>query len=1137
MLAAPQIKLPDDSGVTTQLVVTTNNPQFAFSGTVSTSTVDVQINLNGSGWVSDPSFVALSGTSFAVPNPSSYPGGLDLNRGSNTIQLRAIDLTGAVSSISSASIEVVSSLDFQNQVSPPTGLLLRRRARSIDILWSNVGLEDATGFNVYASTGEGGTGTGYLRVNKDLIPSTAVLETVTDEFPLGDVEYAFSDSTDLDVQLLVNTVNPSDGTRVEQKVLNQYPLISSPNYRVAFQLRGLESTSRFSFSHNRNLSDESGILNNDIFGAVSSTSPLFYVVTAVYFDQTTGSLVESRYSTEMAGVPLILDTTIRGIDIREQGQITESYIQEVQKKEPTLSLIPGSTIREIHMEPFSNEVQKVYFLQDFVHRSKSFAALLAIDDPGYTGTSVAVSDSTYKQELRTALATSDDTAVQLLINSAFDSLAENFDVPREGPKPAQVVQTFFTRNRPTRNLTVAQGAVVSSSTVAGAPRFVSKGQTTMYAAAADSYYNNATKRYEIRVQMVAESTGPAGNVPAGSLDSVVAGANGLLTTNEVRAEDGQRTESNLSLAERSSRRLASLDSGTVGGYEKTAISVAGLHNVKIVRSGDTYMMRDWDDVRNKHIGGKVDIWIKGAIERTVSETFAFQFNTARRIKFDVISADNLVFRARDSRLSPTNPIQEMLSDPDQSLGLFNFSDLPTSSYDLTGVTILDYNTIQLSSDFPQPTTRLDDFVEGDYRYRSNNRFTPTVQPVRRVVSVVGETSGPLDGAVGYNLYKIQDPLLEGESTRATDFVSINQVDGVPNGQPKLVNDEAHVLIGAFEESLNSVGVNLFSLAVYSADRSVLYNGPDSSDPDYLIVPGSQTSAAKIVRSENTTILSGSTVSVDYEHDENFVVTYVINDVLQTLQRLVTSQSHATADVLVKQAVENPIYLESTIQLLPNVEKSVTDSAVRTSISILTDSKKTGGSVHQSDFVGTMEKSPGVNYLVQPFSRMTLVDGALRIRDAVAPIAVFVPSLSAGQQAVYMLEEELPFSTLDSGTDGLSHFGVYRDDITMIPSLSLQTLSTLAGQFWIVGRLGAVIEGLSDNATLLAEGFTASELDKARADKVGNHVFISLPVGVLPEASAYTATYTVQGDRGVRDLVTTDVEYLTPGNIVLTYRKA
>src|SRR5690606_37457406 len=141
----------------------------------------------------------------------------------------------------------------------------------------------------------------------------------------------------------------------------------------------------------------------------------------------------------------------------------------------------------------------------------------------------------------------------------------------------------------------------------------------------------------------------------------------------------------------------------------------GLLETKIVESGDPFMMRDYDEVRNKHIGGKVDVYVRGTLERTIQETFAFQFSIARSTRFDVIDPTNLIFRARDSRLTEDNPISEMLYNPSQDLGLRNHSTTPTASYDLTGVVIVDYQTIQLNTSIPQPNTFLDDFVEGDYR--------------------------------------------------------------------------------------------------------------------------------------------------------------------------------------------------------------------------------------------------------------------------------------------------------------------------------------------------------------------------------------------------------------------------------------
>lgn len=1141
MSTAPRINYFDGSGTTTALVVTTNVFTFTFTGTLDSNTVDLQIDLNGAGFISDPSLVELVLPNFTVPNPLSYPNGLVLEKGLNTIRLRAIDLSGQTSPVSTITVTVVTDAVMQQILSPPTGTALQRNANSIDLVWSDATVGGATGFNVYASTGQGGTGSGYLRVNADLIPGGSPQATIVDEFIIGSVDYEFSDDPNLDLEIVVNTVDRISGQIVERKSQNIYSLVQSPDYAVSLKTNGQIRTNTYRFNHNRDANLDAGYLNNDVFGAVVPSDPLYYVVTAVYFDKGTGVLQESRYSAEMTGNPLALDTTIRGINIRDQRLITQDYITQVQKKAPTLALIPASTIREVHIEPFSNESQKIYFLMDFVHRSKSFAALLAIDDPGFTGTSVPVSTSSYKQNLKTALSTSDDAAVQSFIDAAFTSLAENFGIARQGSKLAQVVQTFYTKTKPTRDLIVQQGAIVNSSSVSGAPRFVAKGQTVMVAANALSYYNVDLKRYQIQIQMVADSPGAAGNVPAGALDQVVSGAVGLSTVNDVSATYGSDSESNLSLSENGQRALSSLDTGTSGGYRRVSELTDGVLNVEIVKSGDAMMMRDYDPVRMKHIGGKVDIWVKGTNERTIQETFAFQFDAAHNVRFDVVDALTLTFRARDSRLTPSNPIQEMLYNPSQNLGLRNFSNLPSTPYDLTGVTVVDYNTIRLSTLIPQPQTLLDDFVEGDYRFRSNNKFVGTVQPIRRVVSVVGEISGPLDSSLGYTLFKTEDPLLEGESTIATDYVSINQVGNVPNGDAILVNDELHVMIGAFVEPLNFVGVNLFTLRVYSQDRQILYNGPDDANPDYLVVDGTPTKPAKIVRSTNSTILNGSTVSVDYEHDENFVVTYVVNAVLQTLQTQINLMKHVTADVLVKQAIENPLFIEATVQLAPNADQSKVDSGIRTAQTILTASKATGGSIHQSDEVAVMDPVAGVDFLVQPFTRMTLQDGALRLRDQILPENVFLPSLSRFNNAVYILTQELPFATIDGGGDPENVRGVYKDDIVMEMSKDLTEVGDGLNRSFIIGRLGAVIVGYSDDATLLPLFFTPQAVAAERLARTANRVVVSLDYGSdprdLPDQHTFSATYQVSGDTGTRDIETSQVEYLTPGDLTLTYREA
>lgn len=1156
MATTPLINFPDNSGTTTDLNLTTNSSDFIFSGTVDANTIDIQIDINESGFVSDPSLVNLTVPKYTVPNLNAFPNGLALEKGINTIRLRAVDLSGAVSPAALITINVVPAVELSEVESPPTGIRLLRKSESVVVEWSNVGLDNVSSFNVYAATGEGGSGSGYLRLNQDAIPITAFTEITEELTEIGAssidvinpdfitsgsiIGTNLDESNDLKISsVLVNSVS---NIPVQETSVNRYSLLNTAKARLSFTVNDVREIRNFRFEHNRNDGIGNGVLNSDTFSQVSSEDPIFYVITASVFDRETGQLRESRFSSELSGAPLPLDTTVRGLRVREQPQIVQDYIADVQSAQPTLALIPASTIREVHIEPFANEAQKLYFLMDFVNRSKSFEAMLQIDDPNKTGTSVLVRDSAYKQQLRSALSLSSDAAVQRLIDNSFESLASNFNVPRRGRRPATVIQTFFITTPPTRDLIVNQDAVVSSSTNSAAPRFRTAASITLPVSDAQAYFNPDAQRFEVKIQVVAEIPGSVGNVAAGDLDTVVSGADGFNTVNEIASDFGRDTASNLELAEESSRVLSSLDTGTPGGYELAAKGTAGLIEPKVVMSGDPFMMRDYDEVRQKHIGGKVDVYVRGTLERTIRETFAFQFSIARNIRFDVIDPVTLTFRARDSRLAEDNPINEMLFNPAQNLGLRNQSNIPTSNYDLTGVVIVDFQTIRLNTSIPQPSTFLDDFIEGDYRFRSNNRFTASKQPIRRVTSVTGEISGALDAADGFTLFQTEDPLLEGRSTIAKDYVEINQIDDVPSGESITVNAEEHTVIGQFEEPLNSVGINEFTLQVFSQDRTIQFKGPTDANPDYLVIAGSQTTPIKLIRTTNSSIPNGSVISVDYEHDENFIVTYVINDVLQQLQTKYSKLRHTTADVLVKQAVENGLALEATAQLLPNADQPTTDSAARSAITVLTDKRGIANPVRQSDATSVLDQTNGIDFIVQPLTRFSLVDGSLRIRDSLPSDSVFLASLSQFSNSVYILTQEFPFKTSDGGGPVTAHKGVFKDEQIMALVTTLTSVGKLPNQSYIIGRFGTVIDGYSDDVTLTAAGFTTPEArDAERLARTANRAVISLNAGIIPpdipSNHIFAVSYVVSGDTDTKDLEVSSIEALVPSAITLTYRAA
>lgn len=1146
-MATNQPEILDFGGTyVTSYNYTSNTPSVFIYGRMPSTAIDLLVGV-GANPSADPSLVKLEPgsdyTYFTVPNPDYYPNGFEWDPATYQIKLKAQFATSN-SADSTVTIVIVPATQFEGSYSAPTGIQMRRRANAIELQWSNETTSEAIGYNIYASTAAGGGNIGYLRINAQMIGAENTVSVEQLETDSKDVDYEYQQTTPplRDLQVLINTVESANGTNSEALSKNQFPILTSTGYKVKISFSNFRSISRYAFFHNRDATEQAGILNSDQWSILANSEPIYYVVTALYRNMQGGgdTIVESPYSLEVAGAPLPIDVGVRGIQIRDASQVTSQYINTVLVSAPELSLIPGSTVREVHIEPFANEIQKSYFLMDFVHRSKSFPALLAIDDPNLTGISIPVENSTYKTNLKNALNVASDEAVQTLIDGSFDSLAQNYGISRSGSTLATVTQTFYLTSAPAQTLTIPPNVIVRSSNNPTAPRFIGKSVATITPTNALSFYNPATRRYEVKIQMIAETSGTSGNVPAGSLDTPI-NSPGWLTVNEVAAVGGTDIQSNLELAETAMRSLVGVDSGTMNGYANIVKSVPGVVDYNVVMSGDPDMMRDWDPVRQKHIGGKVDIWIKGTIERSVTETFAFSYDVANDIIFDVIDPVNLIFRARDSRLTVDNPIAEMLDNSAASLGLLNLSNLPSTYYNLTGVAYLDYRTIKLSTLVSQPATLVDDFITGDYRFLANNQMTMSLQPVRAVSSVVGELSGPLDPVAGFDLYKLQDPLLDGESTIATDYVEIHQVNGVPTGGAVTVSNETHVMIGQIYEPLGSVGINTFTLRVYSEDRLTEYAGPSSIDPDYLIIPGTQSTAIQLVRTTYSNIPSGSTISVDYEHDENFAVTYVVNDVLQQAQTLINEKKHITADVIVKQAVENPLLVQGTVQLIPNVDQSTVDNNIRTNYSTFIERKKVGSEVHVSDVVASIDNTYGVNYIVQPFARMTLQDGSVRVRDVVLSENVHLASISTGVAKVFILTQELPFATIDGGGPANIFHGVFKDNLIIPMAKNLLDVGVTAGTAWIIGRNGAVIDGYSDDATLAPEFVTPALIQEERLRRTANKVVVSLNVASDPTDNpknyTWAASYVVDGDTGSKDVDASQVEYLTPGSLTLTFRRA
>jgi hypothetical protein len=1138
MATAPQIAFRDNSGYTQNLVLSTNLDFIVLTGLVDIKTVDLQVSVNGSPFVSDPTLVYLNGVNFTVPNPSSYPDGIPLELGVNVILLRAIDIVGGVSATSKATITKISLVEGVSALIP-TAIRVERKRNVVNVL---ANLPQGTGdnfefigLNYYASTSPGGI-SGYFKIN-----STPVSTTTTFQEDLLEVSAA---NTVFDITGRKIRVRVSQEDLYGNEVALAYDQLTdvfgfTGNLKFTSSLQSRNLTQFVSFTHDRTTG-----LNSDQFVEVDNTAPLYYVVTGVFYDPSTSSEFETPYSQEVLGSPLIIDTAIRDLPGRTQLQIVLDFVAAIQRADANISLIPGSTTRDVEIDPFASEAERLWFLVDFVHRSSSFLTLLQVDDANGDGISDPVAGSAYKQALRAALGLQTDAAVQQLIDIQFDKLAGNFQRTRLPGRPSVGQVVFYTTTRPSQDITIASGTVVStdadSSNNLPSVRFLVGGTFILIASQADAYYNFSTRRYEITADIVAETIGANGNRSAGTIKNVSGTVGDLQVINTESTVFGTDRESNSDLAARAMLGFVSVDTGTEGGYTATAAAQVGIIKARVVKSGDPLMMRDYDEVRKKHIGGKVDIWVQGLHERTVTERFAFTFDIARDVRCQIIDLANLVFRVLDSRVTVNTPITEILDNPLQGLGVRNVTQ--GIDYALSGVTILDYQTFKLNTAIAQPVTAINDIVTADYRFRSVNLFRFTLQPVRRVVSVVGEASGPLDNSAGFNLYKTGDPLLEGESTIAEDYLVINQVGGIPTGASITVNAEQHIMLGFFNEPLSSIGINTATIRVYNQDRTIEYDGPGTAAPDFDIVFGTATTPTQIVRTNPSDIVSGQTVSVDYDHDENFTVTYVINDLLQQLQRTVNSRRHITADVLVKQAVLNSVELETTVQLKPGAARDKVDPAIRSNVSLELDQKIIGQGTAQSDVINSIDSTEGVDFEVVPLARMGYADGSRKLREAISSASLHIVSLDIGGNQVFILSNALHFPTTDGGGLSTEHRGVFQNDEAMVLSETALLVGQLPNQAYIIGAGGAVLTGYSDDATLILAGFTtAEEIEAERIRLTANHVLLSLSgAGTPPDSPAnhvYAVSYVVRNDVGPHDIPAAQVEFLDLGNFTLTIRES
>ena len=1121
-----------------EIAYTTNKDSVVINGFFSGELDEIRVLIRG---VYDPDvqdeLISLGDNkTFTLPNLSLLKG-LELVEGLNEIKVEGY-FEGALLAETTANISYATIDDFNQEISPPTGLSVEQFTNSVEIKIEGLASANVIGYNLYCSEIEGGGVDGYRKINAQLITDSVTKENVS-EYATLETDFLTQSADPLRFRLRgtqINSINEILSVDFDEAV----PITEDiSTLRAQFTLSTISTGKVFSFKHSRTATTTSipSTIPSGRFSTTPITDPLFYVATAIYFNEITGVEVESSFSSEISAKPINLSTTLPSIPVVGRQQILESSVLAIHRNNPQASISPGSALRDTFLDPFASEAERLRFVVDYVYRSGSFSTLLAIDDPDFSGTSVSVGESTYKSLLREALFLTNSDKTQEVIDLSFEQLASNFGVTRRTGTRARGEVVFFTKTQPTADLIIPLGSVVSG----GGVNFRTTGQGYIPLNGSASFYNPSTNRYEITIPISAQETGALGNLAIGVINTIVSPLKGLEVANLVETYGGLDLESNLSLAIRAQQAIASVDTGTTQGYYNLISNAPNVISASVVSAGDPLMFRDYDVEQGIHTGGKVDIWVQGEQDSYVTDSFAFTFEVKENVTFELVGDPSLLeFRATDNDLSASNPLVDMVDAQSRGLGLIN----ATTGYyfDLTDVEITGYNTIKLSANVLQPDVDLTDIVLGDYRLRTGTAHTFTRQPVKEISTLIGEVSGAIRDT-SYYLNHPNNILDLGNSTKSGDEIVIDDVRGEINTSTLTITDESHVILERYTEPLNKLGANPFTLRVFNADRTIEYNGPysDLEPLDFTIIEGTTTTPYGIQRTEGSRISSGQNLLFDYEHSENFSVRYLTNLVLPTLQNMVDKSKHATADVLINEAVGVSLNINAVVVLTPSSSSNFVDSAIRTNLSAVVGSLRMGDPLRVSDVVNIIDNTTGVSYVQMPLTKMTLSAGSQIVREAVSVGiggATLMSALSTNLVNVWLLDDPLNYMPEENGGVEGSYRGVFRGPIKMSLASDISLLGASQDQAYIIGAGGASIKGFTDDATLNPDGtLGAVQVGSLRISATAGKLLISLPVGWNPSRYEYGVTYTIGEESSVaQDISVPETQYLTLGSVNLTYEQ-
>ena len=929
------------------------------------------------------------------------------------------------SSVIYLNAEIVSEELITATVDPSTGVQIKQARDYIKILVPRNSIllngdSEFSGCSFYISLVAGGGEDGYVRMNDVLVTMPDALETTIEN---------------LEESSIVDSANDLTVTTVKSRqVANEF-------YTYSFTKDVLSRLVSESKLPNIFLSDGTSL---------SQDRRYYFVASVNAYDEVLNQSIESGYSQELEGKFVVFTDEYESLPPRTRNDVLFTITKDLQTNNSKINAVAGSVIRDIS-DPIATEFERYYIIQDFVFIAGSLDTLLNFDDADGDGISDPISTSIKKRRLADALGLTDGATLQILIDEQFDKYASNYDIERQSAQKSVVKAVCYVTQKPTEDILIPDQTVLTypgdTNQNLVPVSFLTSGTKILDAKNADYYYNPSTRRYEIEVDAEAQIAGSSGNVPSQTI-SVISNVNPVVQViNNVPAQYGSNRESNLDLSTRVKLARISYDSGTQGGYAAEAYEVPGVIEARVEQGGDPLMIRDYDTSDQKHIGGKVDIYIKG--ERNIQSVdqiaFKYEYPTDTYGKkvgevFEIISARDFRIKTKNLKVSDNSPIVVVHT----VRNITRSQDYSLDNFKIVG----DGDTIILDKNITNNNIGMAafDVVEVDYRYRSSNEITLSLQPVESVVEVT-DYNGTIIDPSKYKLVKLDDPLVDGLSNIAKDSVKFyfDQGDGIENFI-EVVNEEHDMLLNV-PSKLNYKGVDIDTIVVsnYNDDSEVYIKGVD-----YEIDPGNETVFTYVVLLPNSKIRHGDRVYVDYSASQNFNITYITNSLVQDVQDRFDKMKHACADAITKVAVSNNIDLSFKVISKSGVDSKLLQSRLQTSIANYVAKIRMGESFTQGALTNVVHNTTGVKEIVMPLVRMMKRNSSFIPLDdlGVLRFETYHKTSAEGITSYISSDSVLSYRTSTNGGDSNLFRAVYENNIALQISENPSDVSKARGQCYI-----------------------------------------------------------------------------------------